>query len=270
MPESAPPNPRLYGQPPYRVAVVHGGPGAGGEMAPVAQYLAASHGVIEPIQTDPSLDGQVAELRRLLRQCGTPPLTLIGYSWGAWLSYLVAAADHDLVAQLVLVSSGPFEHKYLEQLHANRNSRLSPAEQTEYAHIVECLTSGKPLEDADALVGRLGTLGSKTADFAPLTDPPPVDHLGPGGDIFQGVTQEAMARRKSGALLQAGRQIQCPVLAIHGDYDPHPAAGVEEPLRQVLDKFEFTLLPNCGHTPWIESRAQAPFYQCLLAAIPPA
>ncbi|NBD34478.1 MAG: alpha/beta hydrolase, partial [Chloroflexi bacterium] len=31
---------RTYGHPPFDVAVIHGGPGAGGEMAPVAHELA--------------------------------------------------------------------------------------------------------------------------------------------------------------------------------------------------------------------------------------
>ena len=32
-------NPRTYGDAPFRVAVIHGGPGAAGEMAPVAGLL---------------------------------------------------------------------------------------------------------------------------------------------------------------------------------------------------------------------------------------
>jgi len=32
-------NPRKYGNRPYEVALVHGGPGAAGEMAPVAKEL---------------------------------------------------------------------------------------------------------------------------------------------------------------------------------------------------------------------------------------
>ena len=30
-----------------------------------------------------------------------------------------------------------------------------------------------------------------------------------------------------------GRKIKCPVVAIHGDYDPHLAEGVREPLSRV-------------------------------------
>lgn len=41
----------IWGKAPFTVAVIHGGPGAGGEMAPVARKLACDYGVLEPIQT---------------------------------------------------------------------------------------------------------------------------------------------------------------------------------------------------------------------------
>lgn len=42
---------RTYGQAPFKGAVLHGGPGAPGEMAPVAKELARFCGVLEPLQT---------------------------------------------------------------------------------------------------------------------------------------------------------------------------------------------------------------------------
>ena len=55
-------NLRIYGNKPFSVAVIHGGPGAPGEMAPVARELASVKGVLEPLQTADSLEGQVDEL----------------------------------------------------------------------------------------------------------------------------------------------------------------------------------------------------------------
>ena len=57
--------------------------------------------------------------------------------------------------------------------------------------------------------------------------------------------------------------VKCPVVALHGDYDPHPAEGVEAPLSERLDDFRFCLLQNCGHKPWIERGARAEFYRVL-------
>jgi len=53
------------------------------------------------------------------------------------------------------------------------------------------------------------------------------------------------------------------VVAIHGDYDPHPPEGVKRPLAKVLRDFQFILLKNCGHLPWIEREAKGEFYEIL-------
>lgn len=42
---------RRYGKSPFITAVIHGGPGAAGEMAPVARELSRTGGVLEPLQT---------------------------------------------------------------------------------------------------------------------------------------------------------------------------------------------------------------------------
>ena len=85
------PNYRTHGSPPYTVAVMHGGPGAAGDMAAVAERLARERGVLEPLQTASTLDRQVEELAAVLQQHGQPPVVLIGYSWGAWLSLIPGA-----------------------------------------------------------------------------------------------------------------------------------------------------------------------------------
>ena len=82
-------------------------------------------------------------------------------------------------------------------------------------------------------------------------------------DSGQQVWQEAEALRRSGELLEMGKQITCPVVAIHGDYDSHPAEGVERPLSRVLRDFRFVLLDKCGHSPWLEKQARDRVYDIL-------
>lgn len=258
-----PTNLRTYGRAPYSVAVIHGGPGAGGEMAPVARRLAPGWGVLEPIQTAISLEGQVQELRAALEHHGEIPVTLIGFSWGAWLSFIVAARYPELVKKLILVGSGPFEAAYAVQLSETRLGRLTEAERVEFERCLRVLND-PTAEHKDAQLARLGALASKTDEVDPVWDESdPSDLVSSRGDIFQQVWQEAAELRKSGALLKLGRQIVCPVVAIHGDYDPHPAEGVQKPLSAILDRFRFVLLERCGHTPWIERQAREAFYEIL-------
>ena len=68
-------NLRIYGNKPFTVAVVHGGPGAPGEIAPVARELSMVAGILEPLQKKDSLEGQVEELHDVLKANGDLPVT---------------------------------------------------------------------------------------------------------------------------------------------------------------------------------------------------
>jgi pimeloyl-ACP methyl ester carboxylesterase len=255
---------RKYGRRPYRVAVVHGGPGAPGEMAPVARELSSITGVLEPLQTKVTLEGQVQELRGVLEKNGELPVILIGHSWGAWLAYIVTARYGALVRKLILVGSGAFEERYAANIVGDRLTRLSEAERIEFLGLVDNIDKSAP-PDKDKSLVRLGELAAKADTYAAL----PGRHLeiieGPAAseEINRKVNAEAMELRASGRLLSLGRRIACPVVAIHGDYDPHLAEGVREPLCRVLRDFRFILLEKCGHEPWIERYARDRFYRIL-------
>lgn len=255
-------NVRAYGQTPYRVAVVHGGPGAAGEMAPVAKELAKLRGVLEPLQTKGSVEGQIEELKTVLKENAELPVTLIGHSWGAWLSLMFAARHPTFVAKLILVSCGPLEEKYTEKLLETRLKRLREKERAEFQAAIKALND-PTFQGKDAALARLGDLAGETDSYDPLPDAAiePI-HFG-SGDMFDNVWKEASKLRKEGKLLECAGQVACPVTAIHGDYDPHPAEGVNEPLTHVLKAFRFILLPNCGHTPWLEKQAREAFYRVL-------
>jgi len=245
------------------VALIHGGPGAGGEMAPVARKLATDWSVLEPIQTAVSLEGQVNELKDVLTKYAENPLTLVGYSWGAWLSYIFAAWNPAMVKKLILVGSGPFRSTYVEQLQQTRQSRLSKEERNEFTAILSVLNSSEG-ENKDELLKRLGALASKTDIYDRCDDEiKDTDWVGASGEIFQKVWNEAAEMRSSEVLLELGKLIKCPVVAIHGDYDPHPAEGVKETLSPVVEDFRFILIKKCGHTPWRERQARVEFYRVL-------
>ncbi|MFC1848806.1 alpha/beta fold hydrolase [candidate division CSSED10-310 bacterium] len=258
---------RKYGQAPYQVAVVHGGPGAGGEMAPVARRLASHSGVLEPFQTALSLPGQIEELRGALQENGNLPLILIGYSWGAWLSFIIAARYPSLVEKLILISSGPFSEKYAARIQETRLSRLDQSERTELESLLEIINN-PTIKDKNRAFARFGDLFSKTDTFNPLTsDAKSTDTIEFRADIFHKLWPQGAALRSSGELLEFGKDINCPVIAIHGDYDPHPADGVREPLTTILKNFRFVQLQHCGHKPWGEQEARESFFRILAAEL---
>jgi pimeloyl-ACP methyl ester carboxylesterase len=254
---------RNYGKPPYTVAVIHGGPGAGGEMAAVARELSSHLGILEPIQTATTLNGQVEELIFTLEKYASPPVVLVGYSWGAWLSCFAAVHSPKLVRKLILVSSPPFEEQYTAVLLKTRFNRLSPAEQAEFNAVLVALNQSD-LPEKDAQLARLGALAGKADHYAALPEPDTEgNRMYLKGAIFQDVWEEAANLRRSGDLLVLVGQIDCPVTAIHGDYDPHPADGVSVPLSNTVKDFRFILLEKCGHTPWQEKYARDTFFETL-------
>ncbi len=257
-------NYRLYGNKPFRIAVIHGGPGAPGEMAPVARELASVRGVIEPLQTATSIQGQVEELHSVIENTADLPVILIGYSWGAWLSFIYTAAYPLSVGKLILVSSGPFEEKYARGIMNTRLTRLTEEERTEVFAVMEKL-NGPASGESDELMARFGELMARADSYDPLTWDNEV--LECQSDIYRKVWREASVLRSSGKLLAMGEKIRCPVVANHGADDPHPAEGVKEPLSRILPDFKFIRLRHCGHTPWKERAARDRFYRKLKSEI---
>jgi pimeloyl-ACP methyl ester carboxylesterase len=253
-------NLRKYGNKPYRVAVIHGGPGAPGEMAPVARELSSVMGVLEPLQTATTLEGQLRELKAVLEKHAALPVTLIGFSWGALLSFIFAVRHPSFVRKLILIGSAPYEEKYALNITQTRLSRLSEEEREQVLSLMVILDDPS-IADKNTPLALLGKLLSKADSYDPL--PYDDEILECQYEIYQGVWEQASELRSSGKLLELGKRIKCPVVAMDGDYDPHPAAGVKEPLSRTLKDFRFILLEKCGHRPWLERNARDRFYNIL-------
>jgi pimeloyl-ACP methyl ester carboxylesterase len=253
-------NCRTYGKAPYTVAVIHGGPGAAGEMAPVAHEISLSHGVIEPFQTERTVTGQVTELKNVLADQGKLPVILIGHSWGAILSFIVTAKNPALVKKLILVSSGVFDDTCAAGIMSTRLGRLSHEDRIVLDSLETKLNDPKN-RDKNRIFAELGTIIDKADSWDPLIDNSEV--IDYRYDIYENVWNQVQDLRKSGGLVALGTHIHCPVIAIHGDYDPHPADGVKIPLSRVIKNFRFILLENCGHRPWLERSARDRFYKIL-------
>ncbi|MBS4016084.1 MAG: alpha/beta hydrolase [Candidatus Latescibacteria bacterium] len=263
-------NLRKYGEPPYSVVAVHGGPGARGELAPVAKKIALKYGVLEALQDANTISGQVQELLRVVKKHATKPVILIGHSWGAWLSYIFTARYPSFVKKLVLVSSGPFEEKYVRRIMQARLQRLNKKERAELNTYIALMHNQNIREiKTEKLLKRsgnkvefvkFGNLMSKTDSYEPT---PSRHQIELRLDIIRGVWPKAEELRKTGQLLKLSEKIKCPVTAIHGDYDPHPWQGVKNPLRKKLSDFRFFLLKKCGHTPWLEKHARCDFLHIL-------
>lgn len=254
-------NVRKHGNSPFTVAVIHGGPGACGELAPVASELAKYSGVLEPWQTKTSIEGQIQELKEILIHNGNSPITLIGHSWGAWLSYIFTARYPSMVRKLILVSSSPFEDSYSHGIMETRWKRLNDDEKSQLENLIQDFSDKHNRSDAERSLLNIGKLMQKADSFNIIPEPSAI--IIPNVDVFRMVSNEASELRRSGELLHLGKSISCPVVAIHGDYDPHPYQGIQEPLGRMLERFRMFLLTDCGHDPWLERSARNEFFDIL-------
>ena len=260
--------PRKSGDEPFRVAVLHGGPGLAGEVKPVVEELSSGRGVLEPFQTELTIEEQVDELRDTLEKFGDLPMTLIGHSWGAWLGIIFAAIYPGLAEKIILVGSPPFREKYAEDIEETRLKRLKSDERREAENLLKDLNKSDG-EISEEELRRLGELFHRSDSFDPISSNIKLENVDVLPEVYQNVWSEAREVRKSGELLELARLIEPPVVAIHGDYDPHPAEGVREPLSSNIKDFKFILLKNCGHVPWLERQAKDKFYIILEGLIGP-
>ena len=255
-----------HGLGPVSTVVVHGGPGAAGEMCPVAEELATRMGVLEPWQAALSVDGQVIELAASIAAHANWPVSLIGHSWGAWLVLLTAAARPELVQNVLIVSSGVFDDAYVPLMRQRRRKRLGPELGGEYEELVNRLDGATAVE-SDRMLSRLGELSAIADAFDPIPPPAWAAPAAGQGAIYEAVWPQAAAMRSNGELLSRVAAVRCPVIGVHGRNDTSPPEGVERPLREVLGDFRFTVLDNCGHTPWLERQARDRFFELLFREV---
>lgn len=249
---------RKHGKPPYDIVLVHGGPGSAGELEPLARMLSPEMGVLEPFQTEDSVGGQIEELKEHIEENCRVPVTLVGWSWGAWLSMMVASEHPQLIKKLIMVGCAPLEDRYVPIIMRKRYRRLGTGEIDELKRVTSMMSSPGTSE---AVPRRFGELMSKADSYELIEQERPnvIYDL----HINRKVWGEASRMRSTGEILDILSRVRCPTTAIHGRNDPHPWEGVKYPLDELRPDDVFHLLDRCGHAPWLEKHARERFLNLL-------
>lgn len=233
-------------------------------MAPVAMQLSEKYGIIESLHRAPSFEGQIEELKEIIDNHSQEPVVLVGYSYGGFLGFVFAGLYPDLVNKLILVSSGPFEARYAQGLFEKRLNRLDLEHRKRAENLIKQIDD-PALDNKNEIFSLLGQLISKADSYDPISIAE--DNIEASFEVYRDVWPDVQALRQNVKLLFYGETITCPVVAIHGDYDPHPMEGVSIPLSKTLLDFKMIPLENCGHHPWLEKQAKDEFYKVLDAEI---
>ncbi|MFP4186170.1 MAG: alpha/beta fold hydrolase [Thermoplasmata archaeon] len=212
---------RRYGEPSYDLVVIHGGPGAIGDVGPLAEELSEGYSVMEPFFDQVSIKGQIDRLKEAVESSCEDDVTLIGHSWGAWLGWIFAA-DSQRVDKLIIISSPPFEVEYVGDMRETLSERMDSSQEERY------LDLKRRKDESDRAMKEFGKLMMELNSYD-LTNISQYD-VEVLAEVNEKVWREAEQLRRSGELLKMGRTMDSSVIAFHGNYDHHPAEGVKSPL----------------------------------------
>jgi len=246
------------------VALLHGGPGAAGDLADLARALAPKFRVLEPLQrrrgeVPLTVAQHVADLAAVL----PGPVHVVGHSWGAMLGLSFAAAHPELVTSLCLVGCGTYDTAARAVLRRTTESRMTDAHRRALAELEQRLGAEREPAAHDALMARVGRVfgsiyGVDLLPRDPADEPLWVDA---GGDSE--TWPDVLRLQAEGIEPAAFAAIRAPVRMLHGDDDPHPGPLIRDLLRRYVPSLTYVGFPRCGHDPWRERHAREPFLRAL-------
>jgi len=255
---------KRYGLSGPTVIVLHGGPAAAGSAEPLARGLAGCCRILEPWQrgrgTEPlTVATHVADLHEVVTGGMISKPVLVGESWGAMLALAYAAAHPNAVQATVLVGCGTFDEEARAQFVRTRDQRktadmLRQLEQLQ----VDCPDAAKRCMLEHELTRRVYEYEPMPAHAGDQL-PGPFDmkaHIETWNDM--------LGLQKESVYPAAFAAITCPVLMLHGDYDPHPGPAIYSSLKRFIPQLEWREIEKCGHSPWNERWACDSFFKILL------
>ena len=248
---------RTYGTSGNFVVVPHGGPGAPRYMAPVAQALADTYRVLEPMQRSSggeplTVARHVADLHRLVEErCEGIRPALVGHSWGAMLALAYSAAHPGRVTAIALIGCGTFDTTARDRLRSTREARTDDNLRRRLEQLSEEFPN---INDQMRVRGKLMKQLDSCELISTDTEDEEVD-----ARANQETWQDMLRQQEQGVYPAAFAAIHEPVIMLHGDYDSHPGSMIRASLEPHLPQLEYRELKRCGHYPWLEKAAHDEF-----------
>jgi pimeloyl-ACP methyl ester carboxylesterase len=255
---------QAYGETGPVVIVLHGGPVAVGEAAPIARRLSALFRTIEPYQRGSGIETltvsrHVEDLHQLIQslQNDSKP-SIVGESWGAMLALAYASAYPDTTAALVLVGCGTFDKasraRMNEIIESRKNDQIWEGL---YSLVVKYPDLSERLQAEHKLTEKIYDYDAQTMDEQ-MEYVEPFDQR-----AYVETWRDMLKLQEDGVYPAAFSTIKSPILMLHGAYDPHPGQMIYGSLKAHVPQLEYQEFKNCGHSPWKEKQAADEFFMVM-------
>lgn len=226
-------------------------------LSPVGDGLAAANRVVLLDQRGTGLsklrkhnastlnvDRLVEDLEALRLHLGLPKLRLLGHSWGGMLAMSYAAAHPERVESMVLVSSGGMDMGFSGPYNAGVAARLKEVLSVKEQERLKRLMSRLPATKIEISHLRMPAYvydRSRASELEKYFDHEP--------DPPHEIAEDLNARKWN--VRQAMRDLQAPVLIVHGREDPLPLSVAEE-TQGTISGARIEVIEHCGHYPWVD------------------
>lgn len=243
-----------------RLLVLHGGPGADHRyLLPQMLRLGESHDLLfydqcgggqskSDARTPVTWKTHVEDMGAIVREFGTDPLAIVGYSWGGMLALLYAMEQRknpELLApsRLALISPAPVTQEYRRQFEAEFARRQQSAEILKMRD--ELSKSG--LRESNPEAYRQRAFEVSVAGY--FADPSKATDLTPFRVVGR-IQQSVWESLGNLDLIRDLQGIKIPSIVIHGRDDPIPLASSSEAANALGTNL--VVLDDCGHVPYVE------------------
>ena len=258
---------RFYGETGPQVILLHGGPGAPGDLAPLARHLGNNFRVLEPLQrlSDSiplTVARHVADLYGVIHDTATDiPIRLTGHSWGAMLALTYAARYPADIDRVVLIGCGSFDKGSREAYQTCMAQRMNSEIKLRLNNINMQLAVEKDPQRRNESFAELAALCTRLQSFKPLSTGSEALVCDERGN--NETWNDALYIQEQGIQPAEFARIQAAVTMIHGDKDPHPGPMIYKSLAPIIPTIQYHEIPRCGHMPWIEQEAREEFFKLL-------
>lgn len=268
---------REYGQGPKTVILVHGGPGLGGYMKTLGRLLQNNFRVVEYFQRDTPASGasgpftvehHVEDLKNIINHytdTANQKPQVIGHSWGGCLTLAFLAKYRGLVEKAVILDPGPLNEDIKGMLIHHMDSALTIEDKKKIGEVNTKISETTNPEEKNQLMLERRDLATRFYFVDEKVTPLPVSSFSSETSKDSSASYYDWVKRDLFA--DKVRNIDDPVVVIHGEKDPVPYKNTFSFFRKFLPNTLLLSIADGGHYLWLDQTSKDQFLQKLLKVL---